>query len=150
MTETVKKMMYWGSAGVILFLMTWGAISYHVIHDTQASFFEAFGYPTYLIYPLAWLKIIAIAVIVSHRYSDLRDMVYACFFLNMILALVGHLIYGDFYGHALVGLILIPVSYLFGNHVRGRPTRNFFGQWTDPQATAVPSVDSSTAKEALS
>lgn len=133
MNSTIKKVIYWISTGIILFLLTWAAISYHVIHDKQAAFFEAFGYPTYLVYPLAWLKIIAVLVIVSHRYNDLRDMVYAAYFLNMIVALVGHIIYGDFYGHALVGMILMPVSYLLGNQVRGRPAKNFFGKWTDAQ-----------------
>ncbi len=126
-----KKIAYWGSTGIILFLLTWAAGSYHLIHDTQAEYFKAFGYPTYLVYPLAWLKIVAVLVIVSHRYNDLRDMVYAAYFLNMVLALVGHVLYGDFFGHALVGLLMMPASYLLGNQVRGRPQRNFFGRWTD-------------------
>ncbi len=138
MNIKLKKIAYWASTGIILFLLTWAAGSYHFIHETQAGYFEAFGYPTYLVYPLAWLKIIAILVIVSHRYSDLRDMVYAAYFLNMILALVGHIIYGDFYGHALVGLILLPVSYLLGNQVRGRPEKNFFGKWTEVKPFEIP------------
>lgn len=127
------KILYWLSTGITLFLLSWAAISYHVIHDTQAGFFEAFGYPTYLVYPLAWLKIIAIVVIVTHRYNDLRDMVYAAYFLNMALALVGHLQFGDFYGHALVGMFVVPLSYLLGNKVRGKPAKVFFGKWTNPQ-----------------
>lgn len=131
MTLTPKKIAYWISTAILIFFLGWAAISYHVIHDTQAGFFEAFGYPTYLVYSLAYLKIIAIIVIISHRYNDLRDMVYASYFFNMILALVGHIIYGDFFGHAVVGLICLPISYLLGNQVRGRPARNFFGRWTD-------------------
>jgi predicted signal transduction protein with EAL and GGDEF domain len=125
-----NKVLYWLSTGIVLFLLSWAAISYHVIHDTQAGFFEAFGYPTYLVYPLAWLKIVAVLVIVSHRYNDLRDMVYAAYFLNMTLALVGHIQYGDFYGHALVGMFVLPISYLLGNKVRGMPPKVFFGRWT--------------------
>lgn len=134
MSITLKKVAYWASTGIILFLLAWAAASYHVIHETQAGFFKAFGYPTYLVYPLAYLKITAILVIVSHRYNDLRDMVYAAYFLNMILALVGHVLYGDFFGHAVVGLVSIPVSYLLGNQVRGRPAHNFFGRWTGASA----------------
>lgn len=126
----LTKTAYWLATGIILFLLSWAAISYHIIHDTQAGFFEAFGYPTYLIYPLAWLKILAIVVIVTHRYNDLRDMVYAAYFINMVLALVGHIQYGDFFGHALVGLVALPVSYLLGNRVRGKPLNVFFGKWT--------------------
>ena len=128
--KLLTKIIYWLSTGIILFLLSWAAISYHVIHETQAGYFEAFGYPTYLVYPLAWLKIVAVLVIVTHRYNDLRDMVYAAYFLNMVSALVGHIQYGDFYGHALVGLLALPISYLLGNIVRGQPSRVFFGKWT--------------------
>ena len=131
--KLLLKILYWLSTGIILFLLGWAALSYHIMHETQAGFFTAFGYPTYLVYPLAWLKIIALVVIVTHRYNDLRDMVYAAYFINMIMALVGHIIYGDFYGHALVGAICLAISYLLGNQVRGRPARNFFGRWTHPQ-----------------
>lgn len=130
---TIKKTIYWLSTGIILFLLSWAVGSYIIIHDTQAGFFEAFGYPTYLVYPLALLKFIAVIVIVTHKFNDLRDMVYSAYFFNMALALVGHIIYGDFFGHALVGLILLPVSYLLGNQVRGRPSSNFFGRWTEPK-----------------
>lgn len=127
------KVAYWLSTGLLLFLLSWAAFSYIAIHEIQAGFFEAFGYPTYLVYPLALLKFIAIVVIVTHRWNDLRDMVYAAYFFNMTLALVGHIIFGDFFGHAVVGMIALPVSYLLGNQVRGVPKSNFFGRWTHPQ-----------------
>ena len=96
----------------------------------MAAFFIKFGYPTYLIYPLAWLKVLTAAIIITHRYNDLRDMAYAAYFLNMVMALVAHLLYGDFFLHALVGVLLLPISYLLGNKVRGRPPKDFFGRWT--------------------
>ena len=126
-----KKITYWVSTGVILLLLAWAVFSYHFLHVEAANFFEIFGYPTYLVYPLAWLKLVAIIVIVTHRYNDLRDMVYAAYFINMAMALTSHILYGDFYGHALVGLICLPISYLLGNQVRLRPSKNFFGKWTD-------------------
>lgn len=125
------KSIYWVSTGIVLFLLTWAAISYHVIYETQSDFFTKLGYPTYLVYPLAYLKILAILVVVSHRYNDLRDMVYAAYFFNMAMALVGHIMYGDFYIHALIGIVVLPISYLLGNKVRGRAKRNLFGKFTD-------------------
>lgn len=127
---TIKKIVYWLATGIILFLLGFAAISYHLMYDVQSQYFTKLGYPTYLVYPLAWLKLIAIAVIISHRYNDLRDMVYAAYFFNMVMALTGHIVYGDAYIHALVGLIALPVSYLLGNQVRGRPQRDLFGRWT--------------------
>jgi hypothetical protein len=131
-----KKITYWISTGVVLLLLAWAVFSYHFLHVEASKFFEIFGYPTYLVYPLAWLKLIAIIVIVSHRYNDLRDMVYAAYFINMAMALTSHVLYGDFYGHALVGLICLPISYLLGNQVRLRPSKNFFGKWTNPKVSA--------------
>ena len=126
----VEKILYWIATSVLVILLSAAIITYHAMYDRQATFFEAFGYPTYLIYPLAYLKLVALLVILSHRYNDLRDMVYAAYFLNMIVALVGHVLYGDFYGHAVAGLIALPISYLLGNRVRGRPQRDFFGRFT--------------------
>ncbi len=124
------KVIYWTATGIILFLLSWSFVFYHLLHDRAAGFFEAFGYPTYLVYPLAYLKLVAILVIVTHRYNDLRDMVYAAYFVNMIIALVGHIVYGDFFGHAILGAIALVVSYLLGNRVRGRPSKDFFGRFT--------------------
>lgn len=129
----MKKAAYWISTGFLLFALSWSFVTYHLIHEHQAKFFELMGYPTYLVYPLAWLKLLAIFVIVTHRYNDLRDMVYAAYSLNMLMALVGHLLLGDIFIHALLGMLALPVSYLLGNQVRGRPCRNFFGRWTDPE-----------------
>lgn len=131
-----KKIIYWVSTGVVLLLLAWAVFSYHFFHVEASNFFKIFGYPTYLVYPLAWLKLIAIIVIVNHRYNDLRDMVYAAYFINMVMALTSHILYGDFYGHALVGLICLPISYLLGNQVRLRPSKNFFGKWTSPKVSA--------------
>jgi len=127
---TTMKIIYWTATGIILFLLSWSFVFYHLLYDRAAGFFEAFGYPTYLVYPLAYLKLVAILVIVTHRYNDLRDMVYAAYFVNMIIALVGHIVYGDFFGHAIIGAIALVVSYLLGNNVRGLPSKDFFGRFT--------------------
>ena len=124
------KIIYWTATGIILFLLSCSFVFYHFLYDRAAGFFEAFGYPTYLVYPLAYLKLVAILVIVTHRYNDLRDMVYAAYFVNMIIALVGHILYGDFFGHAIIGAIALVVSYLLGNNVRGLPSKDFFGRFT--------------------
>jgi len=124
---------YWLATIIVLALLGFAAFMYLTNHAAAAGFFAALGHPTYLVYPLAGLKIIAFSVIVTHRYNDMRDMVYAAYFFNMIMALVGHQQAGDSYTHAAVGAVALVISYLLGNRVRGRPTRNFFGRFTDPQ-----------------
>lgn len=132
MLKIAKAVLYWLSTIVIVVLMGFSAYAYHANYETMSGFFVKFGYPTYIVYPLAYAKILAILIIVTHRYNDLRDMAYAAYFLNMCLALTAHRLAGDTAEHAIVGIICIPISYLLGNQVRGRPVRNFFGRWTDP------------------
>ena len=89
----------------------------------MADYFVLLGYPTYIIYPLAALKLVAIVTILSNRYSDLKDMVYAAYLINMALATAAHLSIGDTPYHAYIGLIAVPVSYIYSNRVRGKPAR---------------------------
>lgn len=126
----VVKIIYWIATALMVLLLGYAAYFYHAAHDAAAGYFAALGYPTYIVYPLAWLKITTIIIVLTHRWNDLRDMAYAAYFLNMIMALVAHHVHGDSYTHAIVGMIAIPVSYILGNLVRGVPKRNFFGRWT--------------------
>lgn len=125
--------LYWLATAIVLALLGFAAFMYLTNYEAAAGFFERLGHPTYLVYPLAALKIITFLVILTHRYNDLRDMAYAAYFFNMIMALVAHQQAGDGYMHAAIGAAALIVSYLLGNHVRGRPGRIFFGWFTDPK-----------------
>ena len=107
-----EKVTYWIATGYVLFAMGWSVVMYHVMPDGAAGFFERFGYPTYLVYPLAYLKLIAIIVIVTNRYNNLKEMVYGAYYINMIMATT------------------IPVSYIYSNKVRGRPQRDLPDFWS--------------------
>ncbi len=126
----VKSIVYWLATAYLLFLLGFSVWAYHAKHEMIASYFSALGYPEYLVYPLAYLKALVVLIVVSHRYNDLRDMAYAAYFINMMMALVGHVVYGDSYSHAALGGTCLLISYLLGNSVRGKPKRNFFGKFT--------------------
>ena len=119
------KIVFWLATAYILLLLGFSVYAYHAKHAMIA------GYPTYLVYPLAYLKLLVIVIIVSHRYNDLRDMAYAAYFINMMMALFGHAAHGDSYTHAAIGGACVIISYLLGNKVRGRPQRNFFAKFTE-------------------
>lgn len=125
------KIAYWFSTVIVLFLLSVAVFNYHASHDAISGYFELVGYPSYIVYPLAYLKLLTIVIIVTHRYNDLRDMAYAAYFINMVMALVAHLFQGDSYIHAAVGVVAVICSYLLGNKVRGRAKRNFFGRFTE-------------------
>lgn len=129
--KKLQAVAFWLTTAYVLFLLCFSVWAYHANHDNISGFFSALGYPTYLVYPLAYMKLLVILVIITHRYNDLRDMAYAAYFVNMMMALVGHAVHGDSYLHAAIGGTCLAISYLLGNKVRGRPQRNFFGKFTD-------------------
>ncbi len=131
MVKKIQIVVYWLATAYVLFLLGFSVWAYHVKHEMISGFFLALGYPSYLVYPLAYLKLTVIVIVVSHRYNDLRDMAYAAYFINMMMALVGHAMHGDSYAHAALGGVCLVISYLLGNRVRGRPARNFFGNFTE-------------------
>ena len=129
MATKSEKVLYWSATGYMLLLMMMSVVSYHINHDGMAMMFVAFGYPAYLVYPLAYLKLIGVIVVITNRYNNLKEWVYATYYINMILAFVVHVVAENFYWHAVLGLICVPISYIYSNKVRGRPSRNLFDLW---------------------
>ena len=54
-----EKITYWIATLLMLALLLFAAQMYVLNHGAAAGFFELFGYPTYLVYPLAALKFAA-------------------------------------------------------------------------------------------
>lgn len=129
--KNLPKIIYWLATAYVLFLLGFAVYAYHAKHAMIAGFFSALGYPTYLVYPLAYLKLLVMVIIITHRYNDLRDMAYAAYFINMMMALVAHAVHGDSFTHAAIGGACLIISYLLGNKVRGRPQRNLFAKYND-------------------
>lgn len=121
-----ENIIYWIATGLMFALMSLSISMYTTRHDVAASFFTAFGYPAYVVYPLAALKAGALLIILTNRWDNLKHIAYGAYFLNMIMATYAHLIAGDNPVHAYVGLVAVPVSYILSNRVRGRPSRNAF------------------------
>ncbi len=122
----IEKILYWIATLLMFALMLLAIVNYHLYHEGMSAFFVKFGYPTYIVYPLAYLKLGALIVIASNRYRNLKDIAYGAYFINMIAATYAHLSAGDNPVHAYVGLAVIPISYTLSNKVRGEPKRDAF------------------------
>ncbi len=125
-TNRMETIAYWTATLVMFAIMALAIIGYHVQHDKFAASFERLGYPVYILYPLAWLKLGALLAILSNRYRNLKDIAYGAYFINMLMATVAHVRAGDVPVHAYVGLLAVMLSYLLSNRVRGEPTRDAF------------------------
>ena len=83
------------------------------------GFFEAMGYPTYLIYPMAIAKILGLVAVWGNFSKWLKEWAYAGFFFNSILAFFAHVMIGD--GQqtgAVLAFVFVLTSYFTGKKVR--------------------------------
>jgi hypothetical protein len=83
------------------------------------GFFEGFNHPTYIVIPLAIVKLIGVVTILWRPNNWLTEWAYAGFFFNLILATAAHHYAGHgILGYSLFGLIAIFPSYFLGKYIR--------------------------------
>ena len=108
------KIIYWAATG-ILSLMMFASAGMYLFNNTQVSeLFVALGYPAYLVVPLAVLKIFGVAAILTKGSKILKDLAYAGFMYDFLLAASAHVNAGDGeFLPALAALVLLGVSFLY-------------------------------------
>ena len=106
------KIIYWISTGMLTLMMLMSAGMYIFNHEEVSAMFTGFGYPTYIIYPLATAKILGLIAIWGKPFNSLKEWAYAGFFFDFLLAVGAHLGIGDG-GHfaAIMATVLLLVSY---------------------------------------
>ena len=84
-------------------------------HEEVSAVFTKLGYPTYIIYPLAVAKLLGLVAIWTRKIETLKNLAYAGYFYDLILAVSAHVMIGDGeFAPALVALVLVSVSYITG------------------------------------
>lgn len=113
-----NKIIYWISTGLLCALMLFSASMYLFTNDVAVQAFTSLGFPTYIIYPLAIAKILAVVAILSRKSAFLKEWAYAGIFFDVILAFAAHIMVQDGqWLFALVGIILVVVSRFFDGRV---------------------------------
>ena len=114
----VNKIIYWVSTLIFCGIMLFSATMYFTKYDMVKGFFEALGYPTYIIYPLAVAKVLGVVAILTKKSNLLKEWAYAGFFFDTALAATAHWFAKDG-GHvmALVVFAAIVVSRIFEDRV---------------------------------
>ncbi len=106
------------STGILTLLMSFSAIMYFAQHDMVSETFSLLGFPTYIIYPLAIAKFLGLTAIWSNKSAALKEWAYAGFTFNTLLAASAHIAIGDGgSAAAIVGLVLIALSYVFSKKI---------------------------------
>jgi len=107
------KIIYYISTVLLSVIMLFSANMYLFNHEAAAGFFTHLGYPTYIVYPLAILKILGLISLWFIKSKTLKEWAYAGFFFDFVLAFTAHIVAEDG-GHltALIAIILLIVSYI--------------------------------------
>ncbi|TGV00443.1 DoxX family protein [Flavivirga rizhaonensis] len=115
----INKILYWTCTILLCLLMAYSASMYFTSTEMIKSFFESFNYPTYIVIPLAILKVLGIVMILWRKITWLTEWAYAGFFFDMGLATAAHYYAGHgILGFSLYGLLLIFPSYFLGKQIR--------------------------------
>lgn len=113
-----NKIIYWVSTGLVTLLMLFSVYQYIFNHEAIVGAFESLGYPAYLIYPLAIAKLLGLTAILSRVSNLIKNLAYAGFFYDFVLALVAHLMAGDGgYLFALIATAALIVSFFYERKV---------------------------------
>lgn len=114
-----KKILYWAATGILTLIMLFSVYNYFFKHEIIAGFYEAMGYPTYLVYPLAIAKLLGLLAIWGNFSKWLKEWAYAGFFFNTLLAFFAHVMIAD--GQqtfAIIAFTSVIISYFTGKTVR--------------------------------
>jgi hypothetical protein len=113
-TQTI----YWASTLVLFGMMLATGILYFVFYDKLVIYFISYGYPTYLIYPLAIAKIAGSLIILCNKNKFLKELAYMGFFYNFVLAFFAHIMINEFDPFPSISIILLLLSYFTGKKIR--------------------------------
>lgn len=120
-----NKTIYWIVTGLLSVLFIMGAMMYLFNYPRAEGFFISLGFPTWIIYPLAILKILGPIAILIRKSLFLKELAYAGFIFDAILALFAHLKVSDGeYIPAILAIILTTVSWIYDRKVFGYYTQN--------------------------
>lgn len=114
----INKIVYYVSTGLLTLLLLFSAGMYFFNYDEVSEMFTDFGYPTYLIYPYAALKLFGLVALWTPNFKLIKEWAYAAFFFAFILAFFAHYMIGD--GEqisALIAIVLLIVSYIFNKKI---------------------------------
>lgn len=112
------KIIFYVATGLLTVLILFSVSQYFINHEAIKDAFTSFGYPTYIIYPYAILKLLGLFALWNPNFKIIKEWAYSGFFFAFILAFFAHYMVGD--GEqmgALVALILLIVSYIFNKKI---------------------------------
>ena len=101
------KVIHWIFTGLLAALMLMSAGMYLFNTEEIKGLFTGFGFPTWIVIPLAIAKILGVVMILTKFNKTITTFAYAGFLFNLLLAFAAHSAIRDGEsGGAVIGLIL--------------------------------------------
>ena len=120
----IRKIIYWIATVVMCLIFLFSAGMYFTRYEMIKGFFEALGYPTYIIYPLAVAKVLGVVAVLYQKVQVLTEWAYAGFFFDAVLATTAHYMEGHGIGLSVLALVAVLVSRGFEQYVNGNRSFN--------------------------
>ncbi len=117
---TLHKLIYWTFTAVLCGIFIFSAGMYLLKYDMVKGLFIYLGFPIWLIYPLAAVKVLAVIAIISNKSIFLKEWAYAALFFEALLATAAHLIAGDSLPFLSILAIIAVAGSRFFNTRRSR------------------------------
>lgn len=114
MSLKTNKIIYYIATGLLTALMLMSSGMYFLNYEGVVQIFASLGFPSFIIYPLAVVKILGLIAIWTKKSETLKEWAYAGFFFDFVMALSAHLVAKDG-GHMLatIAIILLAISYMY-------------------------------------
>jgi len=113
-----QRLFYWISTGIMCAIFLFSACMYFCKFEIISGFYQLLGFPIWMIYPLAGLKILGVIAILTKASPLLKEWAYAGFFFDSLAAFSAHQVAGD--GGSLmaaIAILAIIASRYFETHV---------------------------------
>lgn len=109
-----NKVIYWISTILMCAIFLFSALLYIFGHDIAAGFYKIIGFPIWILYPSAALKILGIIAILSKKSNLLKEWAYSGFFFDVLFATLAHIYANDHqYPLSVAALILVVISRIY-------------------------------------
>lgn len=112
------KIIFYIATGLFSVIMLFSAGMYFFNHANIEKAFTHLGYPTYIIYPYATLKLLGLFAIWNPKFKSLKEWAYSGFFFAITLAFTAHIMVHDGgQATAAAALVLLVISYIFNKKI---------------------------------
>ena len=107
------KIIHYVTKGLFTALMLFSISMYLFNNEAIRGAFENFGYPAYLVYPLATAKFLGLITLWQTKFKTIKEWAYAGFFFAFIFAFFAHIMIGDGeQGASIAAMVFLITSYI--------------------------------------